>query len=418
MIKKIKILILSFALLIISCDLPDNSTQYVDKLVVFGKIDMLQISENEYDSIIEVTVSMSSAIDNNIEHTDELYINDAIVKITGNLNLNENDTTFTTITLIHNNNDKLGTYYPPNDNYKIWPNSTYTLEVETSDGFYKINSETTTPNALSVESIDQFLGEQIMWICEECSDPFIYDQTSCENEGETWNITEEAIGTVNVNNFFDIVSENSIQEIRNNPDILQEYIDNDQISTIYLSRYGCSVGSFASKPYFILEFNEQDDSEQSVIRTLSEALEHEKMDMEPWTDLNQDGIADKGEFFDYNYNEIHDETRINTFYDTTTVFKLWKGPYWRDENYNPYLDNPFIWNVETSPYPIMWLFFNYYGKHIMYIQSTDAAYYEYLSGDPLGQNIYLLPDSNINDGYGLFYSTFSTPFFLNVERAD
>ena len=30
----------------------------------------------------------------------------------------------------------------------------------------------------------------------------------------------------------------------------------------------------------------------------------------------------------------------------------------------------------------------------------------------------ILPDSNINDGYGLFYSTFSTTFFLNVERAD
>ena len=74
--------------------------------------------------------------------------------------------------------------------------------------------------------------------------------------------------------------------------------------------------------------------------------------------------------------------------------------------------------METSPYPIMWLFFNYYGKHIMYIQSTDPAYYEYLSGDPLGQNQYLLPDSNINNGYGLFYSTFSTPFFLNVEKAD
>ena len=111
-------------------------------------------------------------------------------------------------------------------------------------------------------------------------------------------------------------------------------------------------------------------------------------------------------------------TRINTFYDTTDVFKLWKGPYWRDEYNNPFLDNPFIWNVETSPYPIMWLFFNYYGKHIMYIQSTDPAYYEYLSGDPLGQNQYLLPDSNINNGYGLFYSTFSKPFFLNIERAD
>ena len=56
MIRKIKILILSFALLIISCDLPDNSTQYVDKLVVFGKIDMIQISENDYDSNIEITI--------------------------------------------------------------------------------------------------------------------------------------------------------------------------------------------------------------------------------------------------------------------------------------------------------------------------------------------------------------------------
>ena len=416
MMKKIYILILT--LIINSCDLPDNTTQYVDKLVVFGKIDMLQISENDYNSSIEVTVSMSSAIDNNIEDTDELYINDAIVKITGNFNLDDSDTTSSIITLVHNDNDKLGTYYPDHSNYKIWPNSIYTLEVEATveNQFYQVDSKTTTPNILSVESIDEFLGEPIMWTCEECSDAFIYDQTSCENQGETWSITQETIETINVNNFFQILENHTLEDIRSNPDLLEQY--SDIISTINLSRYGCSVGSFASKPYFILKFNEQNDSEQSVIRTLSEALEHEEMGMEPWNDINQDGIADKGEFFDYNYDEIHNETRINTFYDTTTVFKLWKGPYWRDENNNPYLDNPFIWNVETSPYPIMWLFFNYYGKHIMYIQSTDSAYYEYLSGDPLGQNIYLLPDSNINDGYGLFYSTFSTPFFLNVEKAD
>ena len=54
----------------------------------------------------------------------------------------------------------------------------------------------------------------------------------------------------------------------------------------------------------------------------------------------------------------------------------------------------------------------------MVVQSSDNAYYEYLSGDPLGQNEYLLPDSNINNGFGIYYSTFSTPFFLNVERAD
>ena len=413
--KKMHLFIFGLIILITSCNLPDNTTDYVDKLVVFGKLDMLQTSSENYKSSIEVTVSMSSSIDNDIEHTNELYIDDALVKITGNFNLNDTDTIETIIELYHNENDKLGTYYPNNNNYKIWPNNEYTLEVETIDGNYSIDSKTTTPNVLSVESINEIYGEEIMWTCEECSDPFIYDQTSCENQGYTWNITEEPIATINVHNFFDIISDGySIQDIRNNPSMLDTYIDLDSISTIYLSRYGCSVGSFASKPYFILNFNEQGDSEVSVIRTLSEALEYEKIGLEPWTDSNGNGEYDQDEeFFDYNQNDIYDETRINTFYDTTDVFKLWKGPYWRDE-YN----NHFIWNVETSPYPIMWLFFNYYGKHIMYIQSTDPAYYEYLSGDPLGQNQYLLPDSNINNGYGLFYSTFSKPFFLNIERAD
>ena len=220
MIKNIYILILT--LIINSCDLPDNTTQYVDKLVVFGKIDMLQISENDYNSSIEVTISISSAIDNNIEDTDELYINDATVKITGNFNLDDSDTTSSIITLAHNDNDKLGTYYPDNNsNYKIWPNSTYTLEVEATveNQFYQVDSKTTTPNILSVESIDEFLGEPIMWTCEECSDPFIYDQTSCENQGETWSITQETIETINVNNFFQILENHTLEDIRSNPDL-------------------------------------------------------------------------------------------------------------------------------------------------------------------------------------------------------
>ena len=121
--KKINILILSLILLTTSCHLPDNTTDYVDKLVVFGKLDMLQISADEYQSSMEVTVSMSSSIDSDIEHTNELYINDAAVKIIGKFNLDENNTTNDTITLIHSNIDKLGTYYPSDDNYKIWPNS-------------------------------------------------------------------------------------------------------------------------------------------------------------------------------------------------------------------------------------------------------------------------------------------------------
>ena len=54
----------------------------------------------------------------------------------------------------------------------------------------------------------------------------------------------------------------------------------------------------------------------------------------------------------------------------------------------------------------------------MVIQSSDQAYYDYLSGDPLGDNQYLLPDSNIQNGYGLFTSTYSKAFFINVDRKD
>jgi len=103
---------------------------------------------------------------------------------------------------------------------------------------------------------------------------------------------------------------------------------------------------------------------------------------------------------------------------SSLVFKIWKGPYLRDENYNPYLANPFLWTVETSPTPIMWLYFNYYGKHLMIVQASDDAYYDYLSGDPLGINQYILPDSNIEGGYGLFTSTYSKAFFLNINKAD
>ena len=64
----------------------------------------------------------------------------------------------------------------------------------------------------------------------------------------------------------------------------------------------------------------------------------------------------------------------------------------------------------------MWLYFNYYGKHLVVVQSSDEAYYDYLSGDPLGQNQYIIPDSNIEGGYGLFTSNYSKAFFLNIRK--
>ena len=35
-------------------------------------------------------------------------------------------------------------------------------------------------------------------------------------------------------------------------DVLESFILDGTISSIDLSRFGCSVGSFASKPYFVL----------------------------------------------------------------------------------------------------------------------------------------------------------------------
>ena len=383
--------------------MPDNETKYQEGLVVFGKIELFEIDGIAYGDIDTVRVSISSKIDANLENANQLYIDDASVTITGAFDQDESN--IRTISL--NSVNDLGKYVVDayeNEEYKIWPNSNYTLNVIYED--YTVSGTTTTPSYLTIESIEDTYN------CEQCSDPIIYGETTCENAGENWTSELQNIEPINVDNF------NLINDSTNglwilDPNLLQSYIDEKIISSIELSRYGCSVGSFASKPYFVLDIDDQEEEDNpnlSAIRILSYSLEEKQMGLEP--------SNDNGTFFDYNQNEIQDMTLINTFYDTTAVFEIWKGPYFRDENYNPYLLNPFVWTIETSPTPIMWLYFNYYGKHLIVVQALDDAYYNYLSGDPLGQNQYLLPDSNIEGGYGLFTSNYSKAFFLNIIKAD
>jgi len=381
--------------------LPDNETKYQEGLVVFGKIELFEIDGIAYGDIDTVRVSISSKIDANLENANQLYIDDASVTITGAFDQDESNIR----TILLNSVNDLGKYVvDENEEYKIWPNSNYTLNVIYED--YTVSGTTTTPSYLTIESIEDTYN------CEQCSDPIIYGETTCENAGENWTSELQNIEPINVDNF------NLINDSTNglwilDPNLLQSYIDEKIISSIELSRYGCSVGSFASKPYFVLDIDDQEEEDNpnlSAIRILSYSLEEKQMGLEP--------SNDNGTFFDYNQNEIQDMTLINTFYDTTAVFEIWKGPYFRDENYNPYLLNPFVWTIETSPTPIMWLYFNYYGKHLIVIQASDDAYYNYLSGDPLGENQYLLPDSNIEGGYGLFTSNYSKAFFLNIIKAD
>ena len=396
-------------LFLISCQLPDNNTEYQEGLVVFGRIELVEINGAAIGEIDTIRVSLSSEIDANIGNTQSLYVNNANVTITGSFDQDESDIRTITLSTVND----LGKYViDQNEEYKIWPNSNYTLNVSYQD--YTVSGTTTTPNYLTIGSIEDNYN------CEQCSDPTIYGETTCENSGGNWTSEEQYIAPINVTNFDDINNATSGLWMLD-PSLLESYVNNETISSIELSRYGCSVGSFASKPYFVLDIDDQEEEGNpnlSAIRILAYALEDKKMGDEPWTDFNNNGIVDEKEFFDYNQNEIRDETLINTFYDTTDVFKIWKGPYFRDENYNPYLTNPFLWTVETSPSPIMWLYFNYYGKHLMVIQASDDAYYDYLSGDPLGQNQYILPDSNIEGGYGLFTSNYSKAFFININKAD
>ena len=385
-----------------SCDLPNNETKYTEGLVVFGNIELFEINNTSIGEIDTVRVSLSSSIDANLENANQLYINNADVSITGAFDL-DNEELISTI--IFTSLNEFGKYYIDEEiEYHIWPNKTYTLNVVYEN--YEVNGSTTTPDYLTIESIEDTYN------CEQCSDPAIYGETTCENAGENWNSELQDIDEINIDNFDYINNETSGSWIFN-PNILESYILDGTISSIEMSRFGCSVGSFASKPYFVLNIEDQlsgENIDPSAIRILSYSLEDKKMGLEP--------SNDNGSFFDYNENNIQDMTLINTFYDTTAVFKIWKGPYFRDENYNPYLLNPFIWTVETTPTPIMWLYFNYYGKHLIVVQSSDQAYYDYLSGDPLGQNQYIIPDSNINGGYGLFTSNYSKAFFLNIIKKD
>jgi hypothetical protein len=52
----------------------------------------------------------------------------------------------------------------------------------------------------------------------------------------------------------------------------------------------------------------------------------------------------------------------------------------------------------------------------MTFRSTSESYFNYFSGDPVGQNIYLLPDSNVENGLGVFYSNYSSSFVVYVRR--
>ena len=242
------------------------------------------------------------------------------------------------------------------------PGKTYKLAVEV--GGQVLSSKTTIPKSLNIDTKTDFTS----YTCRD---------------GTILSIPE-----INVNN----MDENG-EPIQGKVDTL-------------LYNYGqCFTGSFASYPLFMLDFTIDDSSK--LVRTLTYALESDSMDLEP---------EENGVFYDYNWNSVRDSTYINLIYDTSFVNRIWKGQYQRDMKNNPSRENPFVWSVETTPIRMSWLFFNYYGLQLITVQSTDKNYYNYLKGDPIGNNIYILPGSNIDGGYGLFSSDTSVSFYVYLKR--
>ena len=283
---------------------------------------------------------------------EELWVSDAKITITG-----ENDL-FTTAYPVKGRPGR----YQTDTTFIYYPGTTYTLTVEVGD--QTLTAKTSIPKSLDIASSNE-----------------IKDYTC--RDGLTLPISQ-----INVDNIYE------------NGEPIVEKVD-----TILYNYGQCFTGSFASYPMFMIDFKSDDDSK--IVRTLTYALDSEEIGIEPGT---------PDDFFDYNRNNKQDSTFINVIYDTTFANGIWKGPYLRDINNNPYRENPYVWSSEQSPIRMSWLFFNYYGLQKITVQATDNVFYKYFKGDPFSQNIFTLPGSNIEGGYGMFSSDISESFYVYLKR--
>ena len=378
--------ILLTALTLKSCSFNDSEMVYEEKLVVFASI-----SAN-LPVIDTVLVSKTAGINDESVLSSDLVVNDAQVRLI-------EDSTGKTLDFF---NVGPGQYFPLSDgtqssdtnyiSFIIQPGKTYTLVV--SNDTDSVFAKTTVPEEMNIRAAD--LGTYV------CPDG-----------------TELSTDTIDVNNLKEFSVDQLLLGFASDP---QSFISDNDINIDSITfRFGdCFTKSFASYPMFGVDF---DSDNYQTIKTLTFALDANKKGLEPLItigDINAPSFEDpdSGMFYDYNYNGIRDSTFINLIYDTTLGFRIWKGSYFRGENNVPYRINPWQWNIEESPTQIPWLYFDYYGLNLMTFKATSESYFDYFSGDPVGQNIYLLPDSNLEGGLGVFYSSYETRFLVYVKREE
>lgn len=346
----------------ISCEPPVEQVEYEEKLVVFGNLIA------NFPIVDSVFVSLSYDIEEP-HGLEEKWIPDAVVTIIGGGD---------TIPMLPAP-DKSGRYIDLTYSHVVKPDSEYTLYVNLEE--YNITATSVVPDSFFIQSV----GSQD-WECE----------------GEP-----EEINSIDLH----LENESMVQFVfaTGNPNILLTLT----MDTVVFREGPCYTTSFVSVPMFILEW--ESETEPGMVRVVNWALEDTAKEMEPFRDMDGDSLFDEGEpFQDINQSGERDLYLVNAIIDTSLPAMAFKGPMFRDEDGNYYRPNPAVWNLSQNELDFGWMSFNYYGVHLIIIQATDHNFSDYFEGDPFRQNQYILPNSNIEGGYGLFSSSYYRYFLVYV----
>ena len=384
-----------------SCDFNDNLIEYDEKLVVFASINA------GFPVADTVFVSRTAAVSESVDAQD-LYVDDAEVKL---INLG-NGSELRMYSLGNGRYHPIDLSLPNIDSVvSIWTDfiitSGTTYRIVVSHDGDSVIAQTTVPDQIEIMAEDSYEFK--------CPDGSF-----------------EPISAINVNNLNNLTFQQTAALYHDPLGFIRD--GNIDVDSVEFKIGDCYSKSFASAPLFSIDFNEED---YNTIQIISYALESDSVALEPFEDANQNGIFDVGEqFSDRNRNEIRDSCYINLIYndekglfdndslDYNTLADIWKNPLRRGESdgtwreNSPYRNNPWLWNADRSPSPIMWLYFDYYGYYMMTYKSTSDSYFNYFRGDPVGQNIYLLPNSNFDEGLGVFYSSSSSSFLVKILRQE
>ena len=401
MVNQIKLVVQAFIFLLIiqSCSFDDNTINYEEQLVVFASINSgFPVFDTVY---VSRTAEVSESID-----SEDLYIENANVKL-----INTSDSTELMFYSLGN-----GRYYPIDISMQNLDSiSRYWLDYIISSG--------TTYRLVVIHEGDSIIAET--------SVPEKIEITSANMSGfKCPDESIEPVGVIDVNNLDNLTFEQMMLLYQNPVEYIR--LNDINVDSVEFKIGDCFTKSFASAPMFGVDYNQDD---YNTIQIISNALEADVVGLEPFNDENQNGIFDEGEkFSDRNRNGLRDSCYVNLIYssekglfdndslDYNRLANIWKNPLkrgpadgtWRENS--PYRNNPWLWNVDEAPSPIMWLYFDYYGYYMMTYKSTSDSYFNYFKGDPVGQNIYLLPNSNFEGGLGVFYSSSSASFILKVIK--